>query len=358
MKILYSNRTLYPFEGGADISASVLLDHLSKNHEVSAVYIGKALENTKIKCYPQNLKRKKGIWINLYFLNKKWIKILTNIVEKEKPDLIICQDYLIPASVKVAKKFGIKVIAFLRSYVHISIDGFMTYPPEDGKPSKTSFFAYKIQYPFYKKVIKDFQTALKNADLVISPSYYLSDVTLKYCNVKSEVLRPFVSVEKYKVKTTGDYITYINPDIHKGVKIFEKIITKLPEKKFLVVGKENYKTDNKNVEVLGWVKDMKEVYSKTRLIIVPSIWPEGCPRVCIEAMLNGIPFIVSGIGGLKEEAKDSGIIISDYFNSDKWVEAIKQFDDEKFYNKMSKIGKEKYKEFESNEQFKKFDILL
>ena len=134
MKILYSNRTLYPFEGGADISASVLLDHLSKNHEVSAVYIGKALENTKIKCYPQNLKRKNGIWINLYFLNKKWIKILTDIVKKEKPDLIICQDYLIPSSIKVAKKFGIKTIAFLRSYVHISIDGFMTYLPEDKKP--------------------------------------------------------------------------------------------------------------------------------------------------------------------------------------------------------------------------------
>ncbi len=358
MKILYSNRTLYPYEGGADISASILLEHLSKNHDVSAVYIGKELENSKIKCYPQNLKKKRGIWINLYFLNKKWFNILSAIVKKEKPDLIIAQDYLIPATIKVAKKFGIKTISFLRSYVHISIDGFMTYLPEDKKPGKTSDFIHKIQYPFYSRVVKDFEWALKNTNLIICNSHYLSRVTNDYYKVKSEVLRPFVPVEKYKVENKGEYITYINPDIHKGVKIFEQLAEKMPDKKFLVAGKEGYKLNKPNVEVIGWIKDMKEVYAKTRLLVVPSIWPDTCPRVCIEVMQSGIPFIVSDRGGLTEEAEDCGIVVKNIFNTNEWINAINKFDDKKFYNEMSKNAIKKSSEFESKGQLKKFDLLL
>lgn len=358
MKILYSNRTLYPFEGGADISSLILLEHLAKNHDVSAVYIGKELENKKIKSYPQQIKQKKGIWINTYFLNRKWIKILSEIVEKEKPDLIISQDYLIPASVKVAKKFGIKTIVFLRSYVHISIDGFMTYLPEDKKPGKTSDFIHKIQYPFYRNVVKDFEGALKNSDLVICNSYYLSNVTYDYYKVKCQVLRPFVPADKYKIENKGNYITFINPDIHKGVKIFEKIAEKMPDNRFLVAGKEGYKFDKENVEVIGWIKDMKEVYEKTRLLIVPSIWPDTCPRVCIEVMQSGIPFVVSNRGGLTEEAEGCGVVIYDIFSADEWVNAIRKFDDKEFYNEMAKKTRGKAAEFEGKRQLEKFDLLL
>ena len=357
MKILYSNKSLYPFEGGGDVSALTLLDYLSKHNDILAVYNG-TIAPSKVRPFLQNLKQFPGLWLNTYYLNKRWVRILSKIVKKEKPDLIICQDYLIPASVKVAKKFGIKCIAFLRCYIHISIDGFMTTLPEENKPSQTSILSYKVQYPFYKKVVKEFQLALKNADLVITPSPYLSEVTLKYCNFKSEVIRPFVFSDKTKSDTKGEYITFFNPDVHKGLKVFEEIVNKMPDRKFLVVGKDDYKTDKKNVENLGVVKNIKEVYSKTRLLLIPSIWPEGCPRVGIEAMINGIPFIASGIGGLKEEADGGGIIISDFHNSEEWVNAIKKLDDKEFYELMTNKSRNKSKEFDVNEQFKKFDNLL
>lgn len=358
MKILYANRTLYPFEGGADISAFTLLEHLSKKHEVVAVYIGKELENSKIKTYIQNVKEKRGIWRNILYLNRKFENILKKIVEKEKPDLIISQDYLVPVSVKISKKFGIKNIVFLRSYVHISIDGFITYKPEDEKPGRTSNFFYKIQYPFYYKAMKDFKLALKNTDLIILPSYYLRNITFKYHGVNGEVIRPFVSFEKYKVERNGEYITYINPDVHKGVEIFEKIVDRMPDKKFLVAGKKEYKLNKQNVCLVGWTKDMREIYEKTRLLIVPSIWPEGTPRVCIEAMQSGIPFAVSKIGGLIEEAEGCGVLVSNIFDIDEWINAIRKFDDEDFYNKMSKNSSFKALEFDCKRQLAKFNILL
>ena len=355
MKILYSNRTLYPFEGGADISALTLLDELAKKYEVSAVYIGEELKNSKIKCYPKKIKQKKGVWINSYFLNKKWEKILSKIIKEEKPEIVIAQDYLVPSSVKIAKRYGIKSIVFLRSYMHLSIDGFMSYLPEEKKPGKTKELSYKIQYPFYKLVVKKYQKALRDADLVCSVSNYVKDITFDYLDVNSEVIRPFVKTEvKDSLK---EYITLINPDVHKGLDIFKQIVKRLPEKKFLVSGKE-IRFDEGNVKVIKWTDDIKEIYSKTRLLLVPSIWPDPCPRVCIEAMANGIPFIVSNKGGLPEEAKDCGLVIENINDIDEWVKAVIKFDEKAFYEDMSKKAKWKFLEFGFNRQFNKFELLL
>ena len=357
MKILYSNKSLYPFEGGGDISALTLLEHLSKKNDVSAYYIGKNYDKeSKIIFYPQNIKQKKGMWLNLYFLDKKWEKVLSKAIEKEKPDLIICQDYFIGPSVRTAKKYGIKVIVFLRSYLHLSIDNCKSYLPSENKFSKSKDFIYQIQYPFYKNIVKKTQEALKKADLVCSVSEYVKEITQKYCNIDSEVIRPFISFNK--IKKTGDCITYINPDLHKGVQIFEKIADKLSYKKFLVVGKENYKINKKNVVVSGYKKDINEIFAQTRLLIVPSIFPDPHPRVVVEAMALGIPSVVSGRGGLIEEVKESGIIIKNIFNINEWTDAIKKFDDKRFYNEMSKKAIKHSKYFEDKIQFKKFDNLL
>ena len=359
MKILYSNKSLYPFEGGGDISALTLLEHLAEKHEVSAYYIGKKLEReTKVKLFPQNIKQKKGMWINLLFLRKKWERILTKAIREDKPDLIITQDYLIGSSLKVAKIYGIKSIVFLRSYLHLSIDNCKSYLPEENKFSRSKDFIYQIQYPFYKKVVKENQLALRNANLVCVVSNYVQNVTSKYCNVNSEVIRPFISFKECMVKKTGDYITFINPDKHKGLEIFEKIVDRLPDKKFLVVGKDNYKTNKSNVKVVGYVEDRKKIFSETGLFLIPSIFPDPHPRVAIEAMINCIPCIASSRGGLIEEVSEAGILIKNIFNINEWVEAIKKFDDKKFYAEISKKAKEKALDFEDKVQFKKFDELL
>jgi len=358
MKILFSNKTLYPFEGGADISALTLLEKLSEENDIVAVYIGEKLNNSKIKCYPQKIRQKKGVWINSYYLNKKWENILSKIVQEEKPDFIITQDYLISSSVKVAKEFNIKSVVFLRSYLHLSIDGFISHLPEEGKLGKSSNIFYKLQYPFYKYVTRETQYALRNADLVCSVSEYMKDVTQKYYNVSSEVIRSFVSTDNYNIENnTREYITFINPDIHKGLNLFKKIADEFPNKRFLVVGKD-IKINRFNVNVVNWVKDMRNIYSKTRVVLVPSIWPDPCPRVVIESISNGIPCIVTNRGGAKELVGNEGIVV-DVNNLQEWVNAIKLLDNERNYNKASEDALKKSKEFDFKVQYKKFyDLLL
>ena len=298
------------------------------------------------------------MWVNLFFLRKKWEKILTKAIKRDKPDLIITQDYFTGISVKVAKKFGIKSIVFLRSYLHLSIDNCKSYLPEENKFSRSKDLIYQLQYPFFKPVVKEIQWALKNTDLVCSVSNYTRDITLKYCDVKSAVVRPFISFRECKTNKKGDFILYINPDKHKGLDIFEKIAERLPEKKFLVIGKEDYKPRTDNITVKGYVSDRKEIFDSARLLLVPSVFPDPHPRVAIEAMVNGIPCIASMRGGLPEELADAGILIKNIFNVDEWVEAIKQFDDMAFYNKMSKLSETRVADFEDITQFAKFDLLL
>jgi len=51
---------------------------------------------------------------------------------------------------------------------------------------------------------------------------------------------------------------------------------------------------------LPHARQIDEVFRKTRVLLVPSVWLEGFGLVVIEAMLRGIPVIASAWGGLLE----------------------------------------------------------
>ncbi|MCF7976808.1 MAG: glycosyltransferase [Chromatiaceae bacterium] len=65
-----------------------------------------------------------------------------------------------------------------------------------------------------------------------------------------------------------------------------------------------------NVSVTANTADMRPVYSRARLLLVPSLWWESGPRVIVEALLNGIPVIGSPSGGIPEVIGDGGFILS------------------------------------------------
>lgn len=46
--------------------------------------------------------------------------------------------------------------------------------------------------------------------------------------------------------------------------------------------------------------DMRPVYGRARLLLVPSLWWESGPRVIVEAMANGVPVVGSNSGGIPE----------------------------------------------------------
>ena len=53
----------------------------------------------------------------------------------------------------------------------------------------------------------------------------------------------------------------------------------------------------------------REIYLATRALLAPSLWQEPAGRVAAEALLNGIPPLVSDRGGLPETCNGAGFYL-------------------------------------------------
>ena len=64
----------------------------------------------------------------------------------------------------------------------------------------------------------------------------------------------------------------------------------------------------------GWLSGNDEIYrlyEQAQVVLVPSVWPENLPTVCIEAMAIGRPVVGTKTGGIPELISDgeSGLVV-------------------------------------------------
>ena len=174
-------------------------------------------------------------------------------------------------------------------------------------------------------------------------------------NHDSFVMPPACDYRHYdtnKDPSTNEYITLINIDQNKGGEILRDIANAMPTRKFLAV-KGSYSepsfvgqiTDQpSNVTIVEKTTDIKSIYAKTRVLIMPSRY-ESWGRTATEAMCSGIPVISSGTPGLRENCGDAGIYV-DRGNIKKWVEEITKLDTPARYRKASDKAKERSRELD------------
>ncbi|WP_280565247.1 glycosyltransferase family 4 protein, partial [Chromohalobacter sp. 48-RD10] len=109
-----------------------------------------------------------------------------------------------------------------------------------------------------------------------------------------------------------------------------------------------------NVTVTPNTDDMRPIYERARILLAPSLWWESGARVLAEAMLNGIPAIVTNHGGSPEMIQDGGIIVDlppecfkkpyDHVPSHDELEPITSsiitlFDNKEYYNDLASKAK-------------------
>ena len=180
-------------------------------------------------------------------------------------------------------------------------------------PSLLPFGSHSF-YPDRRKT-----SVLKQADVFIVNSYFLSNYVRRCVDIKVIPIYlpaygkpPFPNFANFE----KGFITLVNPCDFKGISIFIKLANQFPDLKFAGVptwGTTDRELSllqaNSNVSILQPSSDINKILSKTRILLVPSLWLENIPLVIIEAMLRGIPVISSQVGGIEEINLGTGFIL-------------------------------------------------
>lgn len=168
----------------------------------------------------------------------------------------------------------------------------------------------KMQFHIAHNTNRDTICHVKPNQAVIYNSEYVKGV-LKY-PAPSVLCRPYAKIKDYAVNREGaEYITLIGTNKNKGGQFLQQLAKLMPDKKFMAVrGAYGVQVElfPDNVTVVEHTDDIKSVYSKTKILLVPSISETWC-RVASEAMCSGIPIIYNPCKGLIENIDYGGIAI-------------------------------------------------
>jgi glycosyltransferase involved in cell wall biosynthesis len=121
------------------------------------------------------------------------------------------------------------------------------------------------------------------------------------------------------------FVTFVNPTLPKGAMLFARLADMLgsrrPDIPVLVVQSAQSAGRLNAISGLDFKKyphimaapatpRPADFFALTRILLVPSAFDEPFGRVAVEAMINGIPPVVSNRGALPETVGDGGIVLS------------------------------------------------
>src|SRR5574343_418599 len=216
----------------------------------------------------------------------------------------------------------------------------------------------------YKNVVMEQQNAIDQF-AIYNTKWVKESIGLTHKMIKkSIVIHPPVSVKDYDVRHINTYISLINLNHNKGGDFLIELAKRMPDKKFMGVmgsyGEQHVDNSVKNIHYLENRGDINYVYSRTRILLMPSIY-ESYGRTAIEASASGIPVICNNTPGLWESMGDAAI----YCNRNKieeWIAAIRYLDNSENYKKHSNLVRQRAealnpeKELEDFNNFLKYEI--
>jgi hypothetical protein len=120
------------------------------------------------------------------------------------------------------------------------------------------------------------------------------------------------------------FVTFVNPRRNKGLHLFARVAAMRPRLPFLVVmGWRSHPFDDDELQALAYLRQTpnvifhsgsaqmsEDVFLQTRVLLVPSHWPESWPRVVGEAHAHGIPVLGSGAGCVPHAVGNGGVTLS------------------------------------------------
>jgi len=153
-----------------------------------------------------------------------------------------------------------------------------------------------------------------NVDHAFTCSQFLTDAYHDSVGLISTPLEPPIDWSSVVAPSESRaFVTFVNPSPHKGLWLFARLAdmlgSKRPDIPILIVQSGHTAGSltaipgvdfSKYPQIMAAppVPTPADYFALTRLIVVPSVWPEPFGRVAAEAMINGIPPLVSNRGSL------------------------------------------------------------
>jgi glycosyltransferase involved in cell wall biosynthesis len=214
-------------------------------------------------------------------------------------------------------------------------------------------------------------TRIMRREQVYAVSHFLQGMAGELLGLETSVLNPCIDFRRYLGRRGRERLITVGyaGGPGKGDQIVAGIIERLPEVRFLIAGRysgtdggaeapsesaTNLVIHPVNVERLGQLSDMRELYDRIDLLLVPSTVEETFGRVILEAAANGIPAIANRVGGIPEAVGDGGIAIEFERGRDaaadvaeRYVRAIRRLrDDASEYAALSRKARARARDYE------------
>ncbi|MDD4333168.1 MAG: glycosyltransferase family 4 protein [Patescibacteria group bacterium] len=318
-----------------------------------------------------------------YFYNYDAVCQLQKIIKAEKPDIAHLNNIahqLSPAIIKILKKNKIPIIQTLHDYKIICPNyklfagGKICEKCQGGKYYNCA--ASKCVKNSYAKSLLAALEAYcnrniyKQVDLFVAPSQFVKNKFMEFGlpTEKIAVINNFLTDEQFSVATSesSNYLLYFGRlEKEKGIGVIIKALAiSKGNLKLKIVGegaemsalekmvRENNLTER--VEFAGYKSgaELRDIISRAKAVVVPSVWQEVFGYTALEAMALGKVVIASHIGGLGEliENKISGFLFESG-NERELARVIDKMDD---YNliKIGNAAKEASLAFGEDKHFK------
>ena len=358
MRILLSGYLLTPAAGGGCISALTLLRILAQRHEVTV--LGAAFDPSGAPDLAHRVNFRQ--WKEPYLCRRRSLphglrlllqdvltgRAMDKACRELHPDLVIMESQ---PMIRRPGDSRAKIIFFVRLF---HFGPYRWYPSHRSRVLNGPFDALRA--------LRN-RGILRAADLVLANSQFTAQA-LHAVGIPAEVVYPLIDLGLYRVAgNSRECLLFVNPAYKKkGVEVIPRIAERLPDHKLLVVGNTNPSLKGKvqghtNILWRGWCNDMREVYGKARIVLMPSLVEETFGRVPVEAGVNGIPTIASHRGGLPESVGEGGILVEDPSDPLEWIRAIETLEDPRMYRELSERAVQNAQRFAVERTFQSLKAL-
>ena len=329
-------RIPYPTEKGDKLRAFNQLKQLSRKHEIILCALNdsvihedaeKVLSTYAKYVYFIDISRV-SIYLHLvktlfsdkplqvgYFYNKRIDGIIRSLIDKHKPDHIFCQLIRVAEYVKgipIPKTLDYQDVFSKNVERRLATTPFYMRPFLRMEYRRLLRYEHDVFEMFDNKVI----ISIPDRDLIPHPDR--EKIVVARNGVDTTFFKPMKREKQYDLVFTGNmgYPPNINAAEFLAHKILPFILSHKPCIRILIAGASpNLRVSvlkSENIEVSGWVPDMRECYAMAKIFIAPMQIGTGLQNKLLEAMAMQIPCITSPLANQALQAKENEeILIAD-----------------------------------------------